>query len=39
MPPSLLLTAAPTATRAAKSAARSTEVKSLIANNIATSPR
>ena len=38
MPPSLLLTAAPTATRAAKSAARSTVVKSLIANNIATSP-
>ena len=39
MPPSLLTTAAPTAPRAAKSAARSTEVKSLIANNIATSPQ
>jgi hypothetical protein len=39
MPPSLLLTAAPTATRAAKSAARLTVVKSLTANDIATSPR
>ena len=38
MPPSLLLTAAPTATRAAKSAARLTAVKLLIAKNIATSP-
>ena len=38
MPTSLLLTAAPTATRAAKSAARLTAVKSLIAKNIATSP-
>jgi hypothetical protein len=38
MRPSPLLTAAPTATRAAKSAARLTEVKSLIAKNIATSP-
>jgi hypothetical protein len=36
MPPSLLLTAAPTATRAAKSAARLTVVKLLIAKNIAT---
>jgi hypothetical protein len=38
MPPSPLLTAAPTATRAAKSAARLTVVKLLIAKNIATSP-
>ena len=38
MPPSPLLTAAPTATRAAKSAARLTAVKLLIAKNIATSP-
>jgi hypothetical protein len=38
MPPSLLLTAVPTATRAANSAARLTAVKSLIANNIAASP-
>ena len=35
MPPSPLLTAAPTATRAAKSAARLTAVKLLIAKNIA----
>jgi hypothetical protein len=38
MPPSLLPTAAPAASRAAKSAAQLTAVKSLIANNIATSP-
>ena len=38
MPPSPLLTAALTATRAAKSAARLTVVKLLIAKNIATSP-
>jgi hypothetical protein len=38
MTPSPLLTAAPTATQAAKSAARLTVVKLLIAKNIATSP-
>jgi hypothetical protein len=38
MPPSLLLTAEPTATRAANSAARLRVVKLLIAKNIATSP-
>ena len=38
MPPSQLLTAAPTATGAAKNAARLTAVKLLIAKNIATSP-
>ena len=38
MPPSLLMTAAPTATRAAQSAARLTAVKLLIAKNIATLP-
>ncbi len=38
MPPSLLLTAAPTAMRAANSAARCTAVKLLIAKNIVTSP-
>ncbi len=38
MPPSPLLTAAPTATRAAKSAARLTVVKLLITRDIATSP-
>jgi hypothetical protein len=38
MTPSPLLTAAPTATRAAKSAARLTVVKLLIAKNIDTSP-
>ena len=37
MTPSPLLTAAPAATRAAKSAARLTAVKLLIAKNIATS--
>jgi hypothetical protein len=35
MPPTLLLTAAPTATRAAKSAALSTRAKLLIVRNIA----
>jgi hypothetical protein len=39
MPPSPLLTTAPAATRAAKSAARLTVVKSLIVNDIDTSPR
>ena len=38
LPPSLLPTAAQIATRAAKSAARLTVVKLLIAKNIATSP-
>jgi hypothetical protein len=38
MPPSLLPAIAPTATRAANSAARLTVVKLLIAKNIATSP-
>jgi hypothetical protein len=38
MPTSLLLPAAPTAARAAASAARLTVLKSLIAKNIATSP-
>jgi hypothetical protein len=38
MPPSLVLTDAPTATRAAKSAARLTVVKLLIAKNIDTHP-
>ena len=38
MPPSLLITAAPTATRAAKDAARIDRVKLLIAKYIAASP-
>jgi hypothetical protein len=38
MPPSLVATTAPTATRAANSAARLTAVKLLIAKKIATSP-